>query len=119
MHYDPQLKRPDITWFNLGAIGAWMGHIEVWRRAKARGIKYALVFEDNVIATARLHREVERVVQEKGDSFEAVLLPLYRARAGWSRGNARARQMDFKHEMLPRTHSQFLTVRRKVHVPHG
>lgn len=72
MHYDPQLKRPDITWFNLGAIGAWMGHIEVWRRAKARGIKYALVFEDNVIATARLHREVERVVQEKGDSFEAV-----------------------------------------------
>lgn len=72
MHYDSKLRRPDITWFNLGAIGAWMGHVEVWRRAKARGIKYALVFEDNVVSSAQLHREVERVIQEKGDSFEAV-----------------------------------------------
>lgn len=72
MHYNPNLRRPDITYFNLGAIGAWMGHVEVWRRAKARGTKYALVFEDNVAPSERLYHEVERVIQEKGDSFEAV-----------------------------------------------
>jgi hypothetical protein len=32
MHYNPQVKRPDITYFNLGAIGAFMGHTGILTR---------------------------------------------------------------------------------------
>ena len=27
MHYNPEIRRPDITYFNLGAIGCFMGHM--------------------------------------------------------------------------------------------
>ena len=28
MHYDNSVNRPDITYFNLGAIGCFMGHMD-------------------------------------------------------------------------------------------
>jgi GR25 family glycosyltransferase involved in LPS biosynthesis len=46
MHYNPEVVRPDITYFNLGAIGAYMGHTNIMKNCKH---KYALIFEDNVI----------------------------------------------------------------------
>jgi len=72
MHYDDTMRRPDITYFNLGAVGAYMGHVEVIRRARMQGVKYALVCEDNLLPTRRLYAEVQRVIDEKRDSFEAI-----------------------------------------------
>ena len=71
MHWNPALNRPDLTYFNLGAIGAYFGHLDVLSKARAQGIKYALVMEDNVVPTPRLYEEVE-TLREKGDSFEAI-----------------------------------------------
>ena len=68
MHYNPQVKRPDITYFNLGAIGAYMGHTGIMKKCEH---KYALVFEDNVIIKGnRLYDEVQKVIDELGDDFE-------------------------------------------------
>ena len=68
MHYNPTVVRPDITYFNLGAIGAYMGHTGIMKNCKH---KYALVFEDNVIIKRnRLYKEVQMVIDELGDNFE-------------------------------------------------
>ena len=32
MHYDPTVKRPDITYFNIGAVGAFLGHINIMKK---------------------------------------------------------------------------------------
>ena len=73
MHYDPSVVRPNITYFNLGAIGCQMGHADIWNRASRSGHKYILVFEDNVVVKSpeKFHRYVESFIKEKGDDFEA------------------------------------------------
>jgi len=73
MHYDPSIVRPNITYFNLGAIGCQMGHADIWNRASKAGHKYALVFEDNAVVSSskKLHQYVESFIEEKGDDFEA------------------------------------------------
>ena len=71
MHYDPSVKRPDITYFNLGAIGAYMGHINIMKKCIDSGVKYALIFEDNVIVKKnKMYNEVQKVVDTLGDNFE-------------------------------------------------
>jgi GR25 family glycosyltransferase involved in LPS biosynthesis len=71
MHYNPTVKRPDITYFNLGAIGAYMGHTGIMNKCIDRGIKYALIFEDNVIIKRnKLYDEVQKVIDELGNNFE-------------------------------------------------
>jgi len=71
MHYNPTVMRPDITYFNLGAIGAYMGHTGIMKTCIDRGLKYALIFEDNVIIKRnKLYDEVQKVIDEMGDDFE-------------------------------------------------
>ena len=71
MHYSPEIKRPDITYFNLGAIGCFMGHMEFYKRCFRQGLKYAIIFEDNVIIKSnQLYKEIQSVIDEKGDDFE-------------------------------------------------
>lgn len=71
MHYDSNVTRPNITYFNLGAIGCQMGHLDIWTRAKKAGHKYILVFEDNVIVKSpMLYEKVQQFIDEKGDNFE-------------------------------------------------
>ncbi len=71
MHYDPEVKRPDITYFNLGAIGCFVGHMEFYDRCFKQGLKYAVIFEDNVIIKSnQLYDEIQKVIDEKGDDLE-------------------------------------------------
>ena len=71
MHHNPTVIRPDITYFNLGAIGAYMGHTGIMKKCIERRIKYALIFEDNVIVKRnRLYDEIQKVIDELGDNFE-------------------------------------------------
>lgn len=68
MHYDPSVKRPDITYFNLGAIGAYLGHTDIMKTCPN---KYALILEDNVIIKSnRFYNEVQNVIDKLGDNFE-------------------------------------------------
>jgi len=73
MHYEKSVIRPNMTYFNLGAIGCQMGHADIWTRAMKAGHKYILVFEDNVVVKSpkKLHNYVEAFIKEKGDDFEA------------------------------------------------
>ena len=71
MHYDKTVARPDITYFNLGAIGCFMGHMDFYKKCYAQGLKYAVIFEDNVIIKSnQLYDEIQKVIEEKGDDFE-------------------------------------------------
>jgi len=71
LHYDEKKTRPDITYFNLGAIGCYMGHMEFYRRIFEQGLKYAVIFEDNVIIkNKKVYQEIQEVINEKGDDFE-------------------------------------------------
>src|SRR6056300_1886059 len=71
MHYDPSVKRPDITYFNLGAIGAYLGHINIMKKCIDSDVKYALIFEDNVIVKRnKMYDEVQKVIDTLGDNFE-------------------------------------------------
>ena len=71
MHYNPDVKRPDITYFNLGAIGCFMGHMDFYDRCFDQGLRYAVIFEDNVIIKSnKLYDEIQKVIDERGDDFE-------------------------------------------------
>ena len=71
MHYNPSVNRPDITYFNLGAIGCFMGHMDFYKRCFNQGLKYAVIFEDNVIIKSDdLYNQIQSVIDEKGDDFE-------------------------------------------------
>ena len=71
LHYNAAKTRPDITYFNLGAIGCYMGHMEFYRRCFDQNIKYAVIFEDNVIIkNSRVYSEIQDVINKKGDDFE-------------------------------------------------
>ena len=71
MHYNPQVKRPDITYFNLGAIGCFMGHMDFYKRCFDQGLKYAVIFEDNVIIKSnKLYKEIQDIIDDRGDEFE-------------------------------------------------
>ena len=71
MHYTPDVKRPDITYFNLGAIGCFMGHMDFYERCFRQRNKYAVIFEDNVIIKSKkLYGEIQKVIDTMGDNFE-------------------------------------------------
>ena len=71
MHYDPTVKRPNITFFNLGAIGCFVGHMDFYKRCFDQGLKYAVIFEDNVvIKSPQLFNQIQEVIDEKGKNFE-------------------------------------------------
>ena len=72
MHYDSSVARPNMSYFNMGAIGCYFGHMEILNKAVNDGVKYALIFEDNaVVKSPKLYDEVQRVIDERGDNFEA------------------------------------------------
>ena len=71
IHYNRSIKRPDITYFNMGAIGCFMGHMEFYKRCFDQGLKYAVIFEDNVIVkSTKLYDEIQNIIDERGDDFE-------------------------------------------------
>lgn len=71
MHYRPSILKPNITYFNTGAIGCYFGHMSFYERCKEQGLKYAVIFEDNcVVKSNELYRQIQDVIDKKGDNFE-------------------------------------------------
>jgi hypothetical protein len=72
MHYDSDVARPNMSYFNMGAIGCYFGHMEILNKAVNDKVKYALIFEDNaVVKSPKLYDEVQKVIDARGDNFEA------------------------------------------------
>lgn len=71
MHYDKSIKRPNITYMNMGAIGCYMGHMEFYKRCFKQDLKYAVIFEDNVVVKSpELYTQIQDVIDTMGDDFE-------------------------------------------------
>jgi hypothetical protein len=69
---DGKQTRPNRTYFNLGAIGCYFGHLNMWQTAAQKHIKYAVICEDNVKLFPTFYDQVEQVIDQLGDTFEAV-----------------------------------------------
>ena len=75
LHYGKSKLRTDVTHFNLGAIGCYMGHMEFYRRCFEQGLKYAVIFEDNVVVKDNdLYDQIQSVIDVMGDDFEMCFL---------------------------------------------
>ena len=71
LYHDKNAARPNITYFNLCAIGCYAGHMKIYDKCLNSRYKYALVFEDNVVITNhKFFDEVQSVIDELGDDFE-------------------------------------------------
>lgn len=71
LHYGKSNIRSDITHFDMGAIGCYMGHMEFYRRCFKQGIKYAVIFEDNVVVKdTEIYGQIQSVIDVMGDNFE-------------------------------------------------
>lgn len=51
-------KRPDHTYFNSGALGCYLGHMEFYKRCFKENLKYAILFEDNVMLDQSFNKEI-------------------------------------------------------------
>jgi GR25 family glycosyltransferase involved in LPS biosynthesis len=55
----------------MGAIGCYMGHMEFYRRCFEQGLKYAVIFEDNVVVEDNeMYEQIQSVIDVMGDDFE-------------------------------------------------
>ena len=71
MYEDENTIRPNHTYFNLGAVGCFFGHLELYRRAFEKNIDYAVIFEDNCIVTDdNLYLEINDTIKDLGNDFE-------------------------------------------------
>lgn len=71
LHYNQYKVRTNITYFDMGAIGCYMGHMEFYRRCFEQGLKYAVIFEDNVVIKSdALYDQIQSVIDVMGDDFE-------------------------------------------------
>jgi len=63
--------RPDHTYFNSGALGCYLGHLDFYKRCFEQKLDYAIVFEDNVILSDSFNKELESALTTLGDDFDA------------------------------------------------
>ena len=64
-------NRPDHTYFNSGALGCYLGHMEFYKRCFDQNLDYAMIFEDNVVLTESFNNELDSALSRLGDDFDA------------------------------------------------
>ena len=64
-------SRPDHTYFNSGALGCYLGHMEFYERCFDQNLDYAIIFEDNVVLSDSFNKELESALTRLGDDFDA------------------------------------------------
>lgn len=72
-----EAMRPDHTYFNSGALGCYLGHMEFYKRCFEQNLDYAIVFEDNVILSNDFMNELGGLIKliETNDlDFDAIFL---------------------------------------------
>jgi len=63
--------RPDHTYFNSGALGCYLGHMEFYKRCFEQKLDYAIIFEDNVVLSDSFNNDLELALSRLGDDFDA------------------------------------------------
>jgi len=63
--------RPDHTYFNSGALGCYLGHMEFYERCFDQNLDYAIIFEDNVVLSDSFNEELESALSRLGNNFDA------------------------------------------------
>jgi GR25 family glycosyltransferase involved in LPS biosynthesis len=66
--------RPDYTYFNPGALGCYLSHMEVYKKCFEQNLKYVIVFEDNVIMQKNFDNELDKALTNLGDDFDICFL---------------------------------------------
>ena len=102
---NPSVKRPDITYFNIGAIGCYFGHLDIYDRCIKENLKYALIFEDNVIIKSnKLFNEINKYIEKKGDDFEACFFHC------WNKTIVSKNKIDYKIKWIQSTKCYLINV---------
>ena len=68
--YDKGELRPDHTYFNSGALGSYLSHMEFYKRCFEQNLNYAIVFEDNVLLDQLFEKELNYALERLGDDFD-------------------------------------------------
>ena len=55
-------ERIDSSYFNSGALGCYLGHIEFYKRCFDQNLNYAMIFEDNVVLKPEFKKEMSMLV---------------------------------------------------------
>ena len=63
--------RPNHTYFNSGALGCYLGHMEFYKRCFEQKLDYAIIFEDNVVLSDSFNKELDSALSRLGDDFDA------------------------------------------------
>jgi len=69
-----ELVRPDHTYFNSGALGCYLGHMEFYKKCFQENLKYAIIFEDNVILSNNFTKELNNALKQLPYNFSVCFL---------------------------------------------
>jgi GR25 family glycosyltransferase involved in LPS biosynthesis len=73
--YDKNIKpRPNHTYFNSGALGCYLGHMEFYKKSFKQNLKYSIIFEDNVVFNADFNKELNSCLKSLPDDFDVCFL---------------------------------------------
>ena len=70
--FDKGKNRPDHTYFNSGALGCYLGHIDIYKKAIEQNLDYIVIFEDNVTFNANFKNELNNVLKSVPADFDAI-----------------------------------------------
>jgi GR25 family glycosyltransferase involved in LPS biosynthesis len=69
--FENGIPRPDEGFFNAGALGCYIGHMNFYKKCFEKGLKFAVIFEDNVYLDKGLKEEFYQALEKLGSDFEA------------------------------------------------
>ena len=73
--FDKRTKiRPNHGYFNSGALGCYLGHMEFYKKSFEQNLKYSIVFEDNVVLESSFARELNDVLKRIPNDFDVIFL---------------------------------------------
>jgi GR25 family glycosyltransferase involved in LPS biosynthesis len=69
-----KIIRPDHTYFNSGAIGCYLAHLDFYNSSISQKLNYTLVFEDNIILSSDFPADLNNALKRLGNDFDACFL---------------------------------------------
>jgi len=72
--FDKGELRPGHTYFNSGGLGCYLSHMEFYKKCFDQNLKYAIVFEDNVVLQKEFDNELNNALTRLGDDFDICFL---------------------------------------------
>ena len=72
--YDSGTPRPDHTYFNSGAIGCYLAHLDFYNNSINQKLEYTIVFEDNILLSPGFLQDLNNALKKLGNDFDACFL---------------------------------------------